>query len=176
MANLTDKQLSRRHFLRGNFLTSLKSEQVKQQGYQAIRPPWANLGHFVQKCTQCNQCVTACETKILIKGDGGYPEIDFTQGKKECTFCQACVKSCSEDIFRPTTEDAWQHKVEIASSCLTKKGIECRSCQDNCESRAIQFKREIGCVSTPILDLNLCNGCGACLSICPSQSITILPL
>lgn len=176
MAKLTNTSLSRRHFLRGNFLTALKSEQVKQQGYQIIRPPWVNLNDFAQKCTQCSQCITACETKILIKGDGGYPEIDFTQGRKECTFCQACVNSCPENLFRPTNEEAWQHKVEIKQSCLTEKGIECRSCQDNCESRAIQFKREIGRVSTPILDLNLCNGCGACLSVCPSQSITILPL
>ncbi|QLB21017.1 ferredoxin-type protein NapF [Vespertiliibacter pulmonis] len=176
MSRLTDTALSRRHFLRGSFLNTLKNEQIKRQGYQPIYPPWADITNFLQKCTQCNQCITACETQILIKGANGYPEIDFTQGKQECTFCQACVQSCPEPIFRSTDENAWQHKIEIKPNCLAKNGIECRSCQDNCEARAIKFKREIGKVSSPILALELCNGCGACLSTCPSQSITILHL
>lgn len=171
-----NSSLPRRHFLRGNFLTALKSDQVKQQGYQVIRPPWSDLETFLQKCTGCNQCIIACETAILIKGVGGYPEVDFTQGKHECTFCQACVKSCPEPVFRPLSENAWQHKVEIKPTCLAEKEIECRACQDSCESRAIQFKREIGRVPKPVVALTHCNGCGACLNVCPSQSITILQL
>lgn len=176
MADLTNTSLSRRHFLRGNFLNALKSEQVKQQGVQVIRPPWADLTHFLHKCTGCDRCITACPMDILTKGAGGYPEIDFTQGKHECTFCQACVESCPEDVFRPISEPAWQHKVTIKTDCLANNGIECRACQDSCESRAIQFKREVGQIPTPILDSTLCNGCGACLNVCPSQSMTILPL
>lgn len=176
MTNATGRSLSRRHFLRGNFLNSLKSDQVKKQGYQAIRPPWADLEHFLQKCTACQQCVTACETGILIQGQGGYPEIDFTRGEQVCTFCKQCVQHCPESVFRSTDERAWQHKIEIKSSCLAENGIECRACQDSCEYRAIRFKREIGRVATPILALDDCQGCGACLAVCPSQSITILQL
>lgn len=176
LTQFTEKSLSRRHFLRGNFLKSLKSDQQKQQGLNAIRPPWGDLDHFLQRCTGCHQCVVACETGILIKGQGGYPEIDFSQGKQECSFCQRCVNSCPEGVFRPTSEMAWQHKVDIAPSCLAQNGIECRSCQDSCEPRAIRFKREIGRIATPILALENCNGCGACLAHCPSQSITILRL
>lgn len=176
MTNITETALSRRHFLRGSFLNTLKSDQEKQQGLQAIRPPWADLANFLQKCTACGECISACETAIIVKGAGGYPEIDFTQGKNECTFCQACVKSCPEAVFRSLEEEPWQHKVEVQPSCIAQLGAECRSCQDSCESRAIRFKREIGRVPTPIIDLANCNGCGACLNTCPSQSITLLRL
>ena len=60
-----------------NFLNTLKSEQVTLQGHQAIRPPWANLANFLEKCTACGRCVEVCETKIIKQGVGGYPEIDF---------------------------------------------------------------------------------------------------
>ncbi|MDO4698593.1 MAG: ferredoxin-type protein NapF [Pasteurellaceae bacterium] len=169
-----ESSLSRRHFLRGSFLNSLKSEQAKQQGLNVIRPPWADLAKFVDHCTACNACIQACEMQILVKGAGGYPEVDFSQGRKECSFCQACVKACELPIFRSTTEEPWTHKVEIQPNCLAMQNVECRRCDESCESRAIRFKREIGRVATPFLELESCNGCGACLSVCPTQSIKIL--
>lgn len=172
-----DKSLSRRHFLRGNFLNALKDEQAKQQGLQVVRPPWIELAKFEQHCTACSRCITVCETQILIKGAGGYPEVDFSQGEHECTFCQACVKACEvPNLFRSTDEEPWLHKVEVQPNCLAHNQVECRACQDSCESRAIRFQRAVGRVPTPSVDLESCNGCGACLNVCPSQSINLLYL
>ncbi|MGX2950258.1 ferredoxin-type protein NapF [Ursidibacter sp. B-7004-1] len=176
MTNFTETSLPRRSFLRGHFLNALKTDQVKQQGHNAIRPPWVDLATFSEKCTACSQCVVACEMGILQKGADGYPEVNFSLGRKECSFCQACVNVCEVDLFRPITEMAWQHKVEIQSSCLTQFSVECRSCEDNCEMRAIRFKRELGRVATPTVNLESCSGCGACLSACPTQSIQIMYL
>lgn len=169
-----DKSLSRRHFLRGRFFNALKSEPQKQQGLSVIRPPWSVAEHFLQKCTTCNRCVEACEMGILIKGAGGYPEVDFSQGRQECSFCQACVKACEvEGLFNATSQTPWQHKVELQPSCLALNHIECRTCQDSCESRAIRFQRAVGKVAAPTIELERCNGCGACLNRCPSQSIKL---
>ncbi|MDO5054127.1 ferredoxin-type protein NapF [Pasteurella oralis] len=170
---MTVENLPRRNFLRGQFLTSLQSEQVKQQGFQGIRPPWAiEHDRFIQGCTRCDACIQICETKILIKGDGGFPEVQFSRG--ECTFCQQCVDACSQPIFRSTSEPAWFHQIEITANCLTQKSVECRSCEDSCEMRAIRFKRQLGGVSQPILDLESCNGCGACIKGCPVSAIKVL--
>ncbi|MGC7590878.1 ferredoxin-type protein NapF [Bisgaard Taxon 46] len=167
------ENLPRRNFLRGQFFTSLQSDQIKQQGFNGIRPPWAvNNTLFIQDCTRCDACIQACETKILIKGDGGFPEIQFNRG--ECTFCQKCVEVCQQPVFRPLSEPAWEHKVEITASCLTHKSVECRSCEDSCEMRAIRFKRQLGQVSQPTLDLDSCNGCGACIKGCPVSAIKVL--
>lgn len=174
MSEFSEQSLPRRHFLRGQFLQALQTETIKQQGHQAIRPPWANLADFYEKCTACDACISACEMQILKKGAGGYPEVDFLLGRGECSFCTACVNVCEQNVFRSTMEAAWQHKVEISQSCLTEIGVECRACEDSCEQRAIRFQRTIGGIAKPNLNLSNCNGCGACLGSCPTTAIKIL--
>ena len=163
---------SRRQLLRGQFLQSLHSENAKIQGINAIRPPWSiNEADFTDKCTRCGDCILVCETQIIVKGDGGFPEIQFDKG--ECTFCQKCVLVCEQPIFRSLEEEPWAHKVEITTQCLTENRVECRSCQDSCPMNAIRFRLQLGGVAKPILDLENCNGCGACLSVCPTKAIKI---
>lgn len=167
-----EKALSRRRFLQGNFLTSLQSKTVQQQGFQGIRPPWAvDNSLFIENCTRCGDCIHVCETRILVKGEGDFPEVHFDDG--ECTFCQKCVEVCQQPIFRPVTEQAWTHRVAIGEECLTFRGVECRSCEDSCETRAIRFKPVLGQVSQISLNLENCNGCGACLKSCPALAIKI---
>lgn len=168
-----EQYLPRRQFLRGGFLKTLQSETVTQQGFQAIRPPWSvNEVEFTSGCNRCGDCVKACETQILVIGDGGFPEVRFTQG--ECTFCQKCVEACQQPVFRELSESPWFHKIEIQPGCLAFNSVECRACEDNCESRAIRFKREIGGIAKPQVNLEDCNGCGACLSVCPVSAVNIL--
>ncbi|MDU8923380.1 ferredoxin-type protein NapF [Pasteurellaceae bacterium LIM206] len=172
MSRLTEQSLPRRQFLRGQFFSALQTEKVALQGFQGIRPPWAaSEEKFVEGCIRCGDCIAVCESRILIKGAGGYPEVSFANG--ECTFCGKCVQVCEQPIFRTMTEPAWRHKVEIKSDCLSFHGVECRSCEDSCESRAIYFKRGPGGIAKPYLNLVDCNGCGACLAVCPSQSINV---
>lgn len=171
MSNIANQSLPRRSFLNGHFLNSLKSEKASRQGNQPIRPPWANLANFLEKCTACDNCIQVCETQIIVKGAGGYPEIDFSKG--ECTFCEKCVQACEADVFRAVSEEAWSHKIEIQDSCLLKLGTECRSCGDSCEMRVIRFRPSLGGIAQMSLDLESCNGCGACLSVCPTSAIHI---
>ena len=42
--------------------------------------------------------------------------------------------------------------------------------KDSCPMNAIRFRLQLGGVAKPILDLESCNGCGACLSVCPNKS------
>lgn len=173
MSELTQQTLPRRAFLRGQFLNTLKTEQAVLQGFDVIRPPWADLANFLEKCTACGRCVFACETKIIKQGAGGFPEVDFTLGEGECTFCEKCVKACPEPVFFETCESAWSHKVTVSEYCLLQQKIECRSCGDACPERAIRFRPSLGGIANLQLDLTACNGCGACLKVCPTKAITI---
>lgn len=159
--------LSRRKFLTGKLREAASVDISK-----VILPPWANTEDFWEKCTQCGDCIQHCETQVLIKGERGYPEINFAQA--ECSFCGKCAEICQQPIFRPITTEAWQHKIAINDGCLTQRQVECRSCQDSCEWRAISFKPKLGQVAQPQLDLAACNGCGACVSACPVQAISML--
>lgn len=151
-----------------------------------IRLPWIiDEQHFTDNCTQCGDCLSACEEQIIIKGDGGFPKIDFTKG--ECTFCQKCVESCKLPLFvENLAEQPWrlvnnEHStanlaIEIKNNCLAANQIFCRSCQDSCEVEAISFQYQTSPIPQPVININDCNGCGACVAVCPQSSISISPV
>ncbi len=166
--------LSRRAFLHGK---RAKDEQ------NTIRPPWTvKATFFTETCTRCDQCIQACPEKILIRGDGGFPEVDFKQGA--CTFCAVCADACSSKAFQffktetphdicSTPAKAWHLNVSIQSTCLSLNGIVCRVCGECCNEEAIQFQLQLGGLSTPLIDTDKCNGCGECLYVCPKNAVLI---
>jgi ferredoxin-type protein NapF len=115
--------------------------------------------------------VEKCDTQIIAIGSGGFPTIDFNRG--ECTFCYKCADVCPEPLFLNHNEVAWQSKATINQDCLANKSVECRSCGDQCETMAIQFKLAAGKVAQPNLNVDECNGCGACVSVCPTSAINV---
>ena len=155
MSNLT-----RRALLKAKF----KSSQ------QAVRLPWVrNELEFTDNCSRCYDCIDTCPEKILIKGDGGFPEINFKKG--ECTFCTECVESCSEDLFYSQEKAPWSLKAEITDDCFANKKVVCVVCKEQCETEAIKFIPKIGGMMEPELSLELCTGCGACAKPCPTNAI-----
>ncbi len=152
---------SRRAFLRGKF----------HESRTALRPPWTKEEGLYRDCTACGDCITACPEDILLAGDGGLPETDFSQGT--CTFCAGCAKACSEGIFDLAALRPWTYKASIEGHCLANRQVMCRSCGDSCEARAIRFPFEAGRVPVPKIDAALCTGCGACVSVCPVEAVQI---
>ncbi|WP_426416265.1 ferredoxin-type protein NapF [Aestuariirhabdus sp. LZHN29] len=137
-----------------------------------LRPPWSRPeALFTELCTRCGDCVAECETGILVKGDGGYPSLDFSRG--ECTFCQGCLSQCETGALDAGISPPWSLKASILPQCLTHQQVVCRSCADPCETRAIQFTPIKGGVATPQIDTGLCTGCGACFNVCPSHAIKL---
>ena len=154
--------LSRRAFFRGR-----PRPRVEK------RPPWAlPESDFIDRCTRCNECITACPTHILVAGDGGYPTIDFREG--ECTFCGDCVASCQpEALLRAEEQEAWPYRAVVSADCLPHQGVECRVCGDFCDARAIRFPPRLGGSPLPDVDGSRCTGCGACVAPCPTAAIAI---
>ena len=138
-----------------------------------IRPPWSvDEQLFASVCDTCGECITQCPTHIIKKGRGNFPVIDFEAG--ECLFCGDCADSChTHAILKQIDITPWQVTASIKENCLAYNNVECRSCYDPCEVRAISIKPRIGGVSIPIIDETLCTGCGACHSVCPTQSISL---
>lgn len=138
----------------------------------ALRPPWSiDEAAFIQSCTRCQACIAACETGVLIAGGGDFPEIDFQRA--ECSFCQRCVSACEAPVFHSPDTPPWQQLAGFAAHCLAHQGVECRSCQDSCETNAIRFKPRLGGVAQPELIASACSGCGACVANCPVQAVTV---
>ena len=160
--------INRSQFLRGD----LRGENLP------VRPPWSVAeSMFVERCNRCGDCLTACEQRILQKGSGGFPEVNFSQGP--CTFCGACVKSCAKDALAfhlDTEHPPWSLSIEINQACLSQLAVVCRVCGERCDGSAIRFRLQTGGRAIPEVDEDLCTGCGECVGACPTQAIRIRPV
>jgi ferredoxin-type protein NapF len=152
---------SRRALLRG-----------RRHAESPMRPPWALVeARFLEACTRCGDCVSACPEGILAKGDGGFAERRPDAG--ECNFCGDCLRSCDAGALHDDGAPAWAWQAAIGESCLTAGGVVCQSCREACPELAIAFPPNRG-VAQPQLDGDRCNACGACLAVCPPGAIALV--
>ncbi len=163
---LLEMDPKKRGFLRG---------RVFRHSPDAVRPPWSgSAARFYDVCTRCNSCISACPEKILFAGDGGFPEVNFQLG--ECTFCAQCTSACTDDVFDLPPHDvekAWSLTAEITPSCLSLNAVLCRTCGESCPVEAINFHLRTGGIAVPAIQSSDCTGCGACLYVCPKNSVVL---
>lgn len=157
----------RRFFLRGRVAT--------QAPVQPPRPPWALAeAGFLQRCTRCSDCISACPEAILVRGDGAYPEVRFSE--RGCTECGACVQACQPAALQRQPGAApWQWRPRFGDACLAQRKVECRICGEICDHGAIRFRPALGGIAQPSLDTERCTGCGVCVAPCPTQAISLKP-
>lgn len=185
--------ISRMQFLRGDIKGTNKS----------FRPPWAlPEKYFIDFCTRCDQCIDACFDELIVKGAGGYPQMDFKRGG--CDFCEDCLNVCESKALiktpinshqtvdnnnskirealpeSDTKKDSgsylppWHIKANIdLTNCLSMNATICRSCGESCDDEAIKFNLKLGGIAEPVLDIDLCTGCGACFAACPVRVIEL---
>jgi ferredoxin-type protein NapF len=137
---------------------------------QPVRPPWARE-RFTNLCVRCQRCAAACPERIIVQGDGGFPELDF--GRGECTFCGDCADACPEPVFDKAQVEPWRARAVIADTCLTVRGVVCRSCRDACPADAVQFDFAPGRAARARIEADRCTGCGACVAPCPVGAVRV---
>ncbi len=136
-----------------------------------LRPPWAVEEYlFVDKCVQCGDCAKACEENIILLNEHKQPYIDFNKG--ECTFCEKCLHSCEAGAL-VESKTPWQAIAKVTNKCLGYQQTMCRSCGEICEKGAVKFSIAPKGISIPTIESEQCNGCGACVAICPTQAIAV---
>jgi ferredoxin-type protein NapF len=137
----------------------------------APRPPWAlPEAEFVAACSRCDACIDACPQAILLRGDGGFPELRFERG--ECTFCAACLDACPSPALDALRGRPWRWQATVDAGCLARQGVVCRSCADACPNEAVAFR--LPSVDGPRIDPDRCSGCAACVAVCPSAAVRMV--
>lgn len=147
-----------------------------------LRPPGGqDEERLLSLCVRCQRCYEACPQKAIVPAalDGGFlnlrtPTVDFHAGW--CDFCEEhndgrplCAQACPTEALH-VDEDAKREDVVIGEAylvtdwCLAYRMTRCRECYDACELDAITLDDAV----RPHLDLDKCNGCGACEYVCPS--------
>jgi MauM/NapG family ferredoxin protein len=150
-----------------------------------IRPPAAlKECDFLDRCVRCGNCMKVCPTNglqptMLQSGLEGIwtphlvPEIGYCE--YQCTLCgHVCPTGA---IDRISLDKKLKTKLGVAkvdrSTCIAwANRQECLVCEEHCpvSNKAIKTVEERtvrGVIKKPVVDPNLCVGCGICQTKCP---------
>lgn len=120
-------------------------------------------------CLGCKEqvCLTHCPENIITLNPDNLPTLDFSLSG--CVFCGECVNVCFEKNGEHRGFDRAKEQTQVrmnisATSCLAWNKSICYSCKDVCP-------KEIKYLGMFYPEIISCNGCGLCLSRCPSDAI-----
>ena len=153
--------------------STLLGRGKKETKPSIIRPPYAqNKALFDTVCLTCKDtpCVNVCEEEIIFLDENHTPCLLFT--KRGCSFCEECAKVCPHEVLhvKPEEKAVIDAVVKIdVGHCIAWNGTICNSCSDVCLVKAIKF---FG-MFRPMVEMDKCNGCGFCYSVCPTNAIVI---
>jgi ferredoxin len=146
----------------------------------AVCPPGAqSLDRYLNRCTACHLCVSACPTHVLQPAQLEYgftgwlrPRLDFH--KSFCNYdCIRCGEVCPTGaIARLALPEKQVTRIGRAvlqvDLCVVKRdGTECAACSEHCPTKAVDTVPYRGNLRLPEVKAELCIGCGACEFACP---------
>lgn len=149
-------------------------DKIVEKIKDVILPPGAgDKERFVNKCLNCNLCVTNCPNKIIQKADKDYEAVHLDYSKGFCKFdCHKCSQVCPSGAIKKITLEEKQ-KTRIAMAMIKENVCtNCGECANVCPVHAII--RENG--KPPILDASKCIGCGACKNTCYFKAIEVFEI
>jgi len=148
-----------------------------------LRPPGAVSEElFAGACLRCGNCVRACPSRIIHPDTGqagiaGLLAPVISYGTEYCLEdCNACTRVCpSGALEQLTLEEKGKYIIGEAlvdgSLCLvTLAEKDCDACAQACPYDAVEIHwDEEQYIAYPLIDIDRCNGCGACEVVCPTE-------
>lgn len=171
------------------FDDSQPPETPTRFGRGSICPPGSGgVERFLDRCTACQLCVSACPTSVLQPAFLEYgfagimkPRLDFNQAF--CNFeCNRCGEVCPDSAILPLAlADKKLTRLGVAHinyhTCIVKAhGTDCAACSEHCPTQAVSTVPFSTNLRLPQMHPELCIGCGACEYACPvrpERAITI---
>ncbi|KPK37222.1 MAG: hypothetical protein AMJ65_15095 [Phycisphaerae bacterium SG8_4] len=137
-------------------------------------------------CIRCGNCTRSCPSGIIepsvdSRDVAGFlvPRLKFSRTDYCLEDCNRCGHACPTGVIRPLPlRDKNRHVIGIAridlSECLLTMDAECGVCVPRCPHGAIveQFSRQSYTTTLKVI-AEKCNGCGACVGICPTKVVTV---
>jgi ferredoxin len=158
------------------------SHNVPFKREHPVTPPGSvDVKRFNSSCTACHLCVSKCPSNVLTPTFLEYgligmlqPAMQFQHGY--CNYkCTICTEICPNDALEKITEKQKKtlqvgHVHFIKENCVTvTDGTDCGACSEHCPTQAVSMQPYKGDLRIPVIDQNLCVGCGGCEYICPTR-------
>jgi ferredoxin-type protein NapG len=185
------------------FVANRIDEAVIGLGPKLHRPPGAlDEFEFLTKCTRCDKCMRACpENAILVAppSAGLALRTPYIEPRNvPCFLCTKlpCVAACEDEALvwpKHTLADgtvidgpkaARMGTAHVKPShCVTWETLdrdarECRICVDRCpypeEAIRIEKPADGDAIGHPVVDVDVCTGCGICVFACPAEPAAIM--
>jgi ferredoxin-type protein NapG len=186
---------SRREFLRyvavgagllsGVALGVFLPQNVLKKRRRKFRPPGMPDSDLAAAlCVRCGNCMDVCPTKILaiqsepVGGlEVGLPQLTIGGPGVYCLDdCNTCGVACpSGAIAGLPLDEKRDWKIGLArlelDLCLHTWDRECGICRRECPRGAVSMEwSQEWYTQIPVIDKKLCNGCGACIGMCPGTN------
>jgi ferredoxin-type protein NapF len=154
---------------------------------RCLRPPGSvDETAFRGACIRCGNCVRSCPSGIIEPSVDSHdaagflvPRLKFSGAAYCLQDCNKCGLACPTGVIRPLPiQEKNRRVIGIAridlSGCLLTMDEECGVCIPRCPRGAIveDFSRETYTTTVGVIDRK-CNGCGACVGICPAKIVTV---
>jgi len=145
-----------------------------------LRPPGAITEKaFLQACSRCDECINACPKDAIQRAPKkmGFlihntPYIDPM--RNPCVMCTdlPCIPACPDGALLPVQELT---DVSMGYAILDKKKCQaygdtfCQQCVIDCPVSGAIHQVD----NKPIIDKNICTGCGVCMRSCSTVNIPL---
>lgn len=167
-------------------------DKVSPERQTRLTPPGSmSARHMAKHCTACQLCVAECPNDVLrpstSPGTFMQPVMSYERGycRPECT---RCSEVCPTGAIKPITRAEKSaihtgHAVWIRKNCVpVADGQPCGNCARHCPTGAITMvplhpeaqkdggnDEEKSRLMIPVVNEEMCIGCGACENLCPSR-------
>ena len=149
----------------------IAKEKIVHKFKEIILPPGAkSQEEFLNKCFNCNLCVTNCPNKIISKSNKNFSavHIDYKNGFCDSN-CNKCSQICPSGAIKKLSLKEKQ-KIRIAMASINyEKCSNCGTCVEICPYGAIIKNKD----DKPYIDAIKCIGCNKCKVFCKFDAINI---
>ena len=123
-------------------------------------------------CLGYGDCAVVCPTDAICI-ENGIAHID----PRKCIGCGLCAKTCPNHVISLIDDNEKvavtcnnKEKGAVARKKCSNACIKCKKCEKACPLNAIKVD------DIAVIDYSICEGCGACVDVCPTGCISQLDL
>ncbi len=149
---------------------------IPERPTQVLPPGAVDRPLFNRLCVGCGACIAACPEKCLVPSTAlktfGQPQMDFQKSHCRLACNQKCAAACPAKALRKldtlSRRDIHMgHAIWKKDRCVrTTEDVPCTACQRKCPGKAITLVDNF-----PVINKELCIGCGACEHVCPARPL-----